>query len=151
MRRNRKICHRDIRANSFKKYIRDKTNFRVQKYALSEGNHPAEYINIVEKMTAKNKDIKGLFVPNSSVHYFAELLKDIKIIGYDLIEANATMLETGNIDFLINQQPSKQGELALESLFKSIVLEEDVKEFQYLPIEIICRENLGSFRGDKNG
>ncbi len=143
--------HINIRARGFKEYIRKNTDSTVKTYMLPVENHLAEYEKTVEKMTYENRDLIGLFVPNSSVHYFAEMLKDIKIIGYDLVEANTRMLESGNIDFLLNQQPAKQGELALESLFKNIVLVEDVKEFQFLPIEIICRENLESYKlGGKN-
>lgn len=138
--------HINIRTGGFKDYISENTNLKVKTYLLPEGNCLAEYKNSVKKMIGENRDLRGLFVPNSSVHYFAELLNDIKIIGYDLVEANAAMLESGDIDFLINQHPAKQGELALEYLFRNIVLEEEVNEIQFLPIEIICRENLESYK-----
>ncbi|MDA3811650.1 MAG: LacI family DNA-binding transcriptional regulator [Spirochaetaceae bacterium] len=143
--------HINIRARGFKEYIAENSGSKVKTYLLPMENKQLEFEITGKRIIVENKNLKGLFVPNSSVHYFAELIKDIKIIGYDLVHANAEMLSKGKIDFLINQQPAKQGELALEYLFRNIVLQEKVKEFQFLPIEIICRENLESYReGGKN-
>ena len=147
--------HINIRAKGFKKYIAENTNCQIQTYLLPAENDKAEFERCAQSIKSENDDLKGLFVPNSSAHYFAELFNNseakcsIKIIGYDLVDANAKMLHEGKIDFLINQQPAKQGELALEYLFKSTVLQEHVTEKKFLPIEIICRENLKSYIENK--
>ena len=143
--------HIHIRTEGFKKYILDNTNSEIKTYLLPAENDMAEFKRCAHLIKSENEDLTGLFVPNSSVHYFVDLLNNseretmISIIGYDLVEANAKMLQKGKIDFLINQQPGKQGELALEYLFKSTVLQEEVALKKFLPIEIICRENLESY------
>jgi len=143
--------HIHIRTEGFKKYILDNTNSKIRTYLLPAENDMEEFKRCAQLIDNENEDLSGLFIPNSSVHYFADLLeksikdKKISVIGYDLVEANAVMLEKGTIDFLINQQPGKQGELALEYLFRSTVLQERIVEKKFLPIEIICRENLESY------
>jgi len=143
--------HINIRANGFKKYIAEYTNCEIKTYLLPAENDMAEFERCAQSINSENENLTGLFVPNSSVHYFADLLNNperknkISTIGYDLVEANKIMLRKGKIDFLINQQPGKQGELALEYLFKSSVLQEEVSRKKFLPIEIICSENLESY------
>lgn len=143
--------HINIRAEGFKKFTTENTECDIKTYLLPAENDMAELEKCARLIKAENDDLTGLFVPNSSVHFFVDLLnnshsdKRIFIIGYDLVEANALRLQKGEIDFLINQQPRKQGELALEYLFKSTVLQEEVKGKKFLPIEIICRENLESY------
>ncbi len=93
------------------------------------------------------KDIDSIFVPNSRAYLIAEFLeknkiKGIRIVGYDLLEQNKAYLKKGMIDFLINQKPEIQSYMAIECLYKQLVLQESVLETQYMPLEIIVKENL---------
>lgn len=139
--------HINTRASGFKHHLMKNGHMQLHSFLLPPENRPKEIEETAGRIAEEIRDLAGLFVPNSSVHFFADLLPDeVKVIGYDLVEANASMLKKGKIDFLINQQPEKQGELAMEKLIKCTVLKEDIVEITTLPIEIICRENLQSYK-----
>ncbi|MBN2657109.1 MAG: substrate-binding domain-containing protein [Spirochaetales bacterium] len=138
--------HINTRALGFKDYLKEQTSMAISSYYLPPENRKDEFEITAKKILSEHRDLTGLFVPNSSVHFFAERLPDnVKIIGFDQVEANTRQLKAGQIDFLINQQPRKQGELALENLIKCTVLQEEIPINIKLPIEILCRENINSY------
>lgn len=90
--------------------------------------------------------INSIFVPNSRAYIVARFLdenqiKGIRIIGYDLLQENVEYLNKGVIDFLINQRPEEQGYMGINYLYKKLVLQESVTHTQYIPLEIILKEN----------
>ncbi|MEZ0182368.1 LacI family DNA-binding transcriptional regulator [Flavobacterium oncorhynchi] len=90
--------------------------------------------------------ISSIFVPNSRAYIAAQFLeqnniKGIRIIGYDLLKENIEYLNKGVIDFLINQRPEDQGYMAIQYLYKKMVLKEDTEPTHYMPLEIILKEN----------
>ena len=90
--------------------------------------------------------IDGVFVLNSRVHIIAKFikendLKDIRVVGYDLLKPNLEYLNEGTIDFLINQKPEEQGFLAINYLYKKLVVKEHVKDINYTTVEVIIKEN----------
>jgi len=95
---------------------------------------------------AKVNSIDAVFVTNSKVNLVAGLFDTYenrpKIIGYDLIPKNTELLIEGKIDFLLNQNPEKQGFSAINLLFDQIVRKEKVKNANYTPIDIITKENI---------
>jgi LacI family transcriptional regulator len=91
--------------------------------------------------------VGGIFVTNSRVFRVARLLdrkklKNIVLIGYDLLDENREFLKEGTIDFLICQKPREQGYLSVLTLYHHLVLREEVEKDQYLPVDILTRENL---------
>jgi LacI family transcriptional regulator len=87
-----------------------------------------------------------VFVPNSRAYIVADFLKTnninyIRIIGYEILKQNIAFLNEGFIDFLIHQKPEEQGHMGINYLYKKIVLKEAVHELQYMPLEIIVKEN----------
>ena len=91
--------------------------------------------------------IKVLFVTNSRAYKVSEILvknniTNLKLVGYDLIEPNINYLNTGNIDFLISQEPIKQGYSGIMALFKNLILKQPVEKETYMPIDIIMKDNL---------
>lgn len=91
-------------------------------------------------------DINSVFVPNSRAYIVAKFLeqnhiKGVRIIGYDLLKENIEYLNKGIIDFLINQRPEEQGYMGINHLYKKMVLQEDVENIHYIPLEIILKEN----------
>ncbi|MFP4365724.1 MAG: substrate-binding domain-containing protein [Bacteroidales bacterium] len=94
--------------------------------------------------------LKGIFVTNSMVFHVARFLEkkglnDIVLIGYDLLDENMAYLRKGGIDFIISQRPHEQGFRSVMALFHHLVLKKEVDRNQYLPIDIITRENLGHY------
>lgn len=90
--------------------------------------------------------IDCVFVPNSRVHVVAKFikendLKDIRIVGYELLKQNLEYLNDGVIDFLIHQKPEDQGYMGITHLYKKSVLKEPVEDLHYMPLEIIVQEN----------
>ena len=63
-------------------------------------------------------------------------------MGYDLLEHNIRFLNEGVIDFLINQNPKKQGYRGIYALADALVFKKEVAPLKYLPLDIITRENL---------
>ncbi len=95
----------------------------------------------------KHEDIRGIFVTNSRVYQVAKFLfntgrKDIRLVGYDLINPNVKYLNNDTIDFLISQKPREQGYKALMSIFNAFKLNKKPSPEQLIPIDIICKENL---------
>ena len=90
--------------------------------------------------------IDAVFVTNSKVHLVARLFDTNetrpKIIGYDLIPKNIDLLQHGKIDFLLNQNPEKQGFVATNLLFDKLVRKETVNKTNYTAIDIITKENI---------
>lgn len=90
---------------------------------------------------------KGIFVSNSKVFLVANFLEragitNAKLIGYDLLEQNQQYLQSGKIDFLISQQPDAQGYASVMTLFNHLVMKREVVKDQFLPIDIITKENI---------
>jgi LacI family transcriptional regulator len=91
-------------------------------------------------------NISSVFVPNSRAYIVAHFLEQknirgIRIIGYDLLKENITYLNSGSIDFLINQKPEEQGYTGINYLYKKIILQEHLEANHFMPLDIIVKEN----------
>jgi len=73
---------------------------------------------------------------------YKKINKKIYLIGYDLLEENKKYLNENVIDFIIDQEPYKQGYEGVYLLYKYVCLKESIKKTIYLPINIIMKENL---------
>ncbi len=73
-------------------------------------------------------------------------LTDIKIMGYDIVQRNAACMREGSISFLIAQHGYMQGYLAVDSMFRSIVLNQEVRCINYMPIELLSKENIDFYQ-----
>ncbi len=92
-------------------------------------------------------DIAGLFVTNSRVYKMAKFLADrgsmnVRLVGYDLLPESIDYLKRDYIDFLISQKPEEQAFKGLSSLFNLVAFNREPEVRQWLPIDIITRENL---------
>ncbi|MBF4471504.1 substrate-binding domain-containing protein [Flavobacterium sp. HJJ] len=92
------------------------------------------------------KNCSSIFIPNSRAYVVAQFLeehkiKGIRIIGYDLLKENITYLNSGVIDFLINQKPEEQGYMGINYLYKKIILHENFDDAHFIPLDIIVKEN----------
>ena len=64
--------------------------------------------------------------------------RDVQIMGYDMVEKNARCLREGSISFLIAQHAY--------TLFQAIVLKKKVTPVNYMPIELLMKENVDFYR-----
>lgn len=129
----------------FYSYFKD-NELKLPKYNFTEiGIKDSEKNSIkIEMFTG----INSVFVLNSRVHIIAKFikendLKNIRVIGYDLLKPNLDYLNEGFIDFLIHQKPEKQGYLGIKQLYKKIVLQDDFDmKNKYVQVEIVVKENF---------
>ncbi len=96
-------------------------------------------------------NLRGLFVSSSKGTAVAASLLDsfgkreIRLVGYDLLEDNIKYLESGVIDFLINQRPQEQALLGLSCLANHLVFKKKSPEVNLFPLGIITKQNLSSY------
>jgi len=98
------------------------------------------------KFYIKNPTIKGVFVTTSKAHEVAEFHQkhdlNIRLIGFDLVDGNINCLREGSIDWIISQSPIQQGARAVKTLFDLLFHKTEPKLVQYVPLDVIIRENL---------
>ncbi|MDI3520156.1 MAG: LacI family transcriptional regulator [Anaerophaga sp.] len=100
----------------------------------------------LDALFEKYSDIRGFFVTNSRAYILGDYfnlrrLKGIKLVGYDLLSRNLSLLNSGTIDFLINQNPKGQGYLGITMLVDHLVFKKEVEPIKYLPLDVVTREN----------
>lgn len=98
--------------------------------------------------------IDGIFVTNSRVFKVAQYIgktdmKDILLIGYDLIHKNLDFLERGIINFLIGQKPEEQGYKSVLALFNFLMSGKMGDKTNFSPIDIIMKENIDYYKNFK--
>jgi len=130
------------RIKGFYAFFKDKTN--LPKFNFTEISIKYDIEN--QLTTNMFSGIDCVFVPNSRVYIVAEflkanLIKGIRVVGYELLKQNLEYLNDGFVDFLIHQKPEEQGYMGIIHLYKKIVLKEAVNELHYMPLEIIVEEN----------
>ena len=101
----------------------------------------------LDELFKATPDLKGIFVTNSKANIVAEYLqqrslKHVNLVGYDLIEKNLHYLNSGQIDFLINQNPKGQGYWGIQGLADHLIFNKKNNPIKYLPLDIITKENL---------
>jgi LacI family transcriptional regulator len=96
-------------------------------------------------------NLRGLFVSSSKGTAVAASLleafgkREIRLVGYDLLEDNIKYLESGIIDFLINQRPQEQAQLGLSCLANHLVFKKKSPDINLFPLGIITKQNLSSY------
>lgn len=84
---------------------------------------------------------------SSKVHIVAKYLleqkrvREVVLVGYDLITENRQLLKAGHIDYVISQNPEEQGYRSFEKLFQNVILQQKTKKETFLPINIVIKEN----------
>lgn len=97
-----------------------------------------------------NQKADAIFVTNSRVRFVANYLTKNRLnailIGYDFIGENIEYLKSGSIDFLIGQKPEQQGYIGIMSLFQYVVKGEGISKENFMPIDIIAKENYEFYK-----
>ncbi|WP_317162831.1 LacI family DNA-binding transcriptional regulator [Sunxiuqinia indica] len=109
------------------------------------------YFAQIEKELKNDQNIRGIFVTNSQVYKVAEYLekrkiKNIRLVGHDLIPGNKESVRKNLVDFLICQRPEEQGYQAINTLFQHIILKKEVSPENYTSIDILTKENLDFYQ-----
>lgn len=120
---------------------------RIAEQSFKDFDSPEKMEAYVADLLRKTPNLSGIFVTNSRAWRLAACIEKlrfphIKMVGFDLIEPNVEFLHRNIIDFLINQNPMRQGYLSIVNLFNHLVLKKEVEQLQYLPLDIVVSENV---------
>jgi LacI family transcriptional regulator len=99
----------------------------------------------------QNPDIRGIIMFNSRIYRIADFLekrgiRNIRAIGYDLLERNVHYLKNGMVECLIAQRPQLQGYYGLTALARHLAFKQPSKPICYMPIDILFKENISDYK-----
>lgn len=103
---------------------------------------------ILDTFFTTNEKIQAGIIFNSRAHLLGDYFqrrnvdKHFKLIGYDVIDSNIQFLNSGHITHLIAQRPEVQGFNCVRALFRHLILKEKVEQINYMPIDILIKENI---------
>lgn len=137
------------REEGFKSYLSEKGHkgqiYTVQLHADEQEANKT----ILDNFIKEHDKINAGIIFNSRVHllgaYFESRNRKFKLIGYDVIDANVHYLQNGHITHLIAQRPEVQGLNSVRALFNHLVLKEEVSQINYMPIDILVKENISYY------
>ncbi len=136
----------------FKHYMQDhfpSIQIKILDLPLDQGKK--EYDILLEKFFRQNPNIHHCITLCSKAYIVGEYLlrtnkRDVQIMGYDMIGRNAKCLRLGAMSFLIAQHAFMQGYNCIDTLFQAIVLKKKVAPINYMPIELLSKENVDFYR-----
>ena len=105
----------------------------------------------LEDFFAQHPQIHHGITFNSRAYIVGEYLlkknrRNIQMMGYDMVPKNAECLREGSISFIIAQHAYMQGYSSIDSLFQAIVLKKKINSVNYMPIELLMKENVDFYR-----
>lgn len=112
---------------------------------------PETYEQTLEAFFKQHPHIHHCITFNSKAHIVGEFLlksnrRDVQIMGYDMVPKNAECVRRGSISFLVAQHAYMQGYACIWTLFDAIVMKKEVTPVNYMPIELLSRENIDFYR-----
>ncbi len=132
-------------------YIEHPTrNIQVIKTTFETPEDTPAFKRFMELHLESYPKLKGIFVTTSKLHYLVKALEGlskrrIKLVGFDLIDANIQLLNAEKIDFLINQNPFKQGYQGIINIFNFLVRKHVFDPIQNLPLDVVMKENASYY------
>ena len=136
----------------FRHYMQDHfPQIKIIELDLPLDKQKSHYEEILEQFFTQHPNLHHCITLCSKAHIVGEFLlktnrRDVQIMGYDMVEKNATCLRLGSMSFIIAQHAFMQGYNCLDSLFKAIVLKKKVEPVNYRPIELLTKENVDFYR-----
>jgi LacI family transcriptional regulator len=146
--------------------ISNQTNFRFEGFMNYYTRHAPQsmelvLIEITDEDDKKNKEaiqqifekkpgINAAIVFNSKAYKLANYLTQlnktsIRMIGYDLLQKNIEHLKNDVISCLIAQSPGKQAYFTIRDLCAKLILKQEIKKINYVPIDIVIKENIDDY------
>lgn len=149
------VYHLSLREKGFISYFSLETTNQPDIHSMDfDISSPSILVESLDTIFASNQYPSGLFVANSRVHLVANYfeknkIKNVVLIGYDLLPENIEYLEKGVIQFLVCQKPEEQGYKSVFSLFNHLFLKKPVDKLNYSPIDVIMKENIEYYKNFK--
>ncbi len=144
--------HIDDRVNGFLSFCRKCPHVTTGIVEIGGHGDPGRGRKALEGLLGKRRDLKGVFVTNAATHLAAASLKScglgrkVALIGYDLVPENVRYLREGLINFLISQQPERQGYEGITTLYRHVLLKEPVERKIDMQLDIVTSENVDYLR-----
>lgn len=133
----------------FQNYFIDHSsrNIQIIKTSYENPTDTNAFRKFINYQLKSYPNLKGIFVTTSRLYQLVDVLSErqaekIKLVGFDLIPENLDYLRVEKIDFLINQNPVKQGYLGIINIFEHLVRKKEVTPIQHLPLDVVMQENL---------
>ena len=136
----------------FRHYMKDHyPNIEIVELQIPFKSTKRKYDIILKEFFDAHPHIHHCITLNSKAHIVGEYLlrnniRNVQIMGYDMVAKNAKCLKEGSISFLIAQHGYQQGFNCVDTLFKAVVLKEKVQPINYMPIELLTKENMEFYR-----
>lgn len=140
------------RETGFRHYMRDHfPEVKITEVNLPLNKEREQYDDILDTFFKEHPHVHHCITFNSKAHLVGEFLqksnrRNVQIMGYDMVNKNAECVKQGSISFLIAQHAYMQGFSCIETLFEAIVLKKEVTPINYMPIEILTKENVDFYR-----
>ena len=145
------------RETGFRHYMHDHfPDVTITEVNLSLDTEREQYDDILEEFFTSHPLIHHCITFNSKAHLVGEFLlrsnrRNVQIMGYDMVPKNAECVRQGSISFLIAQHGFMQGYTCVDALFRAIVLKKKVEPINYMPIELLTKENIDFYRRNNIG
>jgi len=115
---------------------------------------PVGFGQKLEQVFKNDPGIQSIYITTSKAYDIAAWLaqkglKNLKLVGYDLLPQNLRFLDTGQISFLINQNPKGQGYWGIHQLAGHLVFKKEVAALKYLPLDVVTKENSYYYTGSE--
>ena len=142
----------DNREVGFRHYMTDHfPDVKINTLDLPYKNTKKQNQVILEKYFSTHPRTHHCITMNSKAHLVGDFLlqtnrRNVQIMGYDMVEKNANCLREGSISFIIAQHGYQQGYYSVDALVRAAVLKRNVTPVNYMPIEILARENMDFYR-----
>lgn len=142
----------DNREVGFRHYMRDHfPEINIIEVDLPYIYSRKTYNDILETYFAEHPDTHHCITMTSKAHLVGDFLlktnrRNVQIMGYDMVGKNANCLRQGSISFLIAQHGYMQGYYSVDALVRAIILNKNVTPVNYMPIEILMKENVDFYR-----
>ncbi|MCD8297999.1 MAG: substrate-binding domain-containing protein [Prevotella sp.] len=136
----------------FKHFMQDHfPAIKIKILDLPLDKNKKDYDIIMDKFFSQNPNIHNCVTLCSKAFLVGEYLlrtnrRNVQIMGYDMIGRNAKCLRLGSMSFLIAQHAYMQGFNCIDTLFRAIVLKKKVAPINYMPIELLTKENADFYR-----
>ena len=146
---SRQQIYREV---GFREYMQQHyPQIQIVDFDLSQTSDQEANDRLLDKFFCDHPDLHHCITMSSKAHVVGQYLlrkhrHDIQIMGYDMVNANAECLRKGTISFLIAQHAYMQGYYCIGMLFRAVVLKKKVAPVNYMPIELLTRENVDFYQ-----
>ncbi len=136
----------------FRDYFRQNDSGGAYKITVISLDHSKkdEFDSKLDEAFKNDPEIKSVYITTSKAYMIVAWLEQksisyVKLVGYDLLQPNMDYLNTGQISFLINQNPKGQGYWGIHQLADHLIFKKEVAELKYLPLDVVTRENAAYY------